>query len=77
MKGLGRTSPFHQFTNPQCDKSVYFWSWSSYLLFIRLLSFMGLMILQRKYRKIKFNLFITSCICDYFENKSRRGNVTK
>ena len=31
MKGLDRTSPFHQFTNPRCDKSVYFWSWGSHL----------------------------------------------
>ena len=26
------TSPFHWFTNPRRDKSVYFWSWGSYLL---------------------------------------------
>ena len=32
MKGLGETSPFHLFTNPRRDKSVYFWSWGSYLL---------------------------------------------
>ena len=32
MKGFGKTSPFHPFTNPQHDKSVYFWSWGSYLL---------------------------------------------
>ena len=32
MKGLNRTSPFHQFTNPRRDKSVYFWSWGSHLL---------------------------------------------
>ena len=31
MKGLGGTSPFHLFTNPRCDKSV--WSWGSYLLY--------------------------------------------
>ena len=35
MKRLGETSPFHQFTNPRCDKSVYFWSWGSYLLYYR------------------------------------------
>ena len=34
MKGQGSTEPFHRFTNPRCDKSVYFWSWGSYLLFI-------------------------------------------
>ena len=34
MKGLGETSPFHRFTNPQRDKSVYFLSWSSNLLYI-------------------------------------------
>ena len=33
MKGLGETSPFHRFTNPQREKSVYFWSWGTYLLF--------------------------------------------
>ena len=33
MKGLGETSPFHRFTNPRRDKSVYFWSWGTYLLF--------------------------------------------
>ena len=27
MKGLGGTSPFHRFTNPRRDNSVYFWSW--------------------------------------------------
>ena len=32
MKKLGRTSPFYRFTNPGRDKSVYFWSWGSYLL---------------------------------------------
>ena len=32
MKRLGETSPFHRFTNPRRDKSVYFWSWGSYLL---------------------------------------------
>ena len=37
MKGLGETSPFHRFTNHQCDKSIYFWSWDSYLLFIGVL----------------------------------------
>ena len=26
------TSPFHRFTNPRRDKSVYFWSWGTYLL---------------------------------------------
>ena len=35
MKGLGGTLPFHRFTNPRRDKSVYFWSGGvSYLLFI-------------------------------------------
>ena len=34
MKGLGETSPFHRFTNPRRVKSVYFWSWGSYLLYI-------------------------------------------
>ena len=34
MKGLAETSPFHRFTNPRRDKSVYFWSRGSYLLFI-------------------------------------------
>ena len=34
MKGLGENSPFHRFTNPRRDKSVYIWSWGSYLLFI-------------------------------------------
>ena len=33
MKGLSETFPFHRFTNPRHDKSVYFWSWGSYLLF--------------------------------------------
>ena len=32
MKGLGETSLFHRFTNPRREKSVYFWSWGSYLL---------------------------------------------
>ena len=32
MKGLSGTSPFHRFTNPRRDKSVYFLSWGSYLL---------------------------------------------
>ena len=32
MKGLGETSPFHRFTNPRRDKSVYVWSWGTYLL---------------------------------------------
>ena len=36
MKGLGGTSLFHRFTNPGRDKSVYFWSWGSYLLFIEI-----------------------------------------
>ena len=36
MKEIGGTSPFHQFTNPRRDKSVYFWSWGSYLLFMHL-----------------------------------------
>ena len=31
MKGLGETSPFYWFTNPRRNKSVYFWSWGSYL----------------------------------------------
>ena len=29
MKGLGGTSPFHRFTNPRRDKSVYVWTWGS------------------------------------------------
>ena len=33
LGGTSLTSPFHRFTNPQSDKSVYFWSWDSYLLF--------------------------------------------
>ena len=33
-KDLGITSTFHRFTNPRRDKSVYFWSWCEYLLFI-------------------------------------------
>ena len=35
MKGLGETSPFHRFTNPRRDKSGYFWSCGTYLLFKR------------------------------------------
>ena len=31
----GEISPFHRFTNPRHDKSVYNWQWTSYLLFIR------------------------------------------
>ena len=31
MMGLGGTSPFHRFTNPRRDKSVYFWPWGSFL----------------------------------------------
>ena len=31
-KSLGETSTFHCFTNPRRDKSVYFWSWDTYLL---------------------------------------------
>ena len=38
MKGLCETSPFHWFTNPRRDKSVYFWSWGSYLLYIGAMS---------------------------------------
>ena len=38
MKGLGETSPFHRFTNPQRDNSVYLWSWCSYLLYMITLS---------------------------------------
>ena len=38
MKGLGETLLFHRFTNPRPDKSVYFWSWDSYLLFIACVS---------------------------------------
>ena len=34
MKRLGETSPFHWFTNPRRDKSVYFQSWCTYLLFM-------------------------------------------
>ena len=34
MKELGEISLFHRFTNPRPDKSVYFWSWGSYFLFI-------------------------------------------
>ena len=34
MKGLGKTSPFHRYTNPRLDKSVYFWPLGSYLLLI-------------------------------------------
>ena len=34
MKGLSEISPFHRFTNSRCDKSVYFWSWGSYLIFL-------------------------------------------
>ena len=30
MKG---TAPFHRFTNPRRDKSVYVWLWDSYLLY--------------------------------------------
>ena len=30
---LHRSSIYFWFTNPRCDKSVYFWSWGSYLLF--------------------------------------------
>ena len=33
MKGVGEISPFHWFTNPQCYKSVCFWSWGTYLLY--------------------------------------------
>ena len=33
-KSLGETSTFHRFTNPRRDKSVYFWSCDSYLLYI-------------------------------------------
>ena len=36
MKGLSGTSPFRRFSNPRRDKSVYFWSWGSYLLFLNL-----------------------------------------
>ena len=32
-KGLSKTSTFHRFTNPQRNKSIYFWSWGSYLLY--------------------------------------------
>ena len=32
-KGLGKTSTFHRFTNPRRDKSVYIWSWGTYLLY--------------------------------------------
>ena len=34
MKGLGETLSFHWLPNPRRDKSVYFWSWGSYLLYI-------------------------------------------
>ena len=34
MKGLGGTSPFHRFTNPRRGKSVYSWSWGSYLQYV-------------------------------------------
>ena len=34
MKWLGRSSPFHLFTNPCVIKSVYFWSRGGYLLYI-------------------------------------------
>ena len=34
FKSLGETSTFHRFTNPRRDKSVYFQSWDTYLLFI-------------------------------------------
>ena len=33
-KSLGETSTFHRFTNPRRDKSVYFWSWDTYLQYI-------------------------------------------
>ena len=32
-------SPFHRFTNPRHDESVYIWPWTSYLLFIRMFFF--------------------------------------
>ena len=35
MKGLGETSLFNRFANPRRDKSVYFWSWGSYLLYTK------------------------------------------
>ena len=34
IKWLGRTSPFHQFTNPGHDKLTYFRSWDSYFSYI-------------------------------------------
>ena len=30
---LSETLPFHRFTNHRRNKSVYFWSWGSYLLY--------------------------------------------
>ena len=43
MKGLGETSPFHRFTNPRRDKSVYFWSRDSYLLYMWNMARIGFM----------------------------------
>ena len=31
---LGKARPFHRFTNPRRDKSVNFWTWSSYSMSI-------------------------------------------
>ena len=33
MERSWKTLTFHWFTNPQCDESLYFWSWGSYLSF--------------------------------------------
>ena len=56
MKGLGGTSPFHRFTNPRRDKSVYFWSWGSYLLYNLPSSNEGNLI------KIRSKLFTAKCM---------------
>ena len=33
-KGFGKTSTFHRFTNPRRDKSIYFWSLGTHLLYL-------------------------------------------
>ena len=59
MKGHSKTSPFHRFTHPRRDISVYFWSWDSYLLFMMLLFStksvsLEFSIEEYNYRRLKF-----------------------
>ena len=72
MKGLGRILPFHRFTNPRRDKSVYFWSWGSYLFMsdIKYATFLMFPILG-----MSGTLFSIKCLYPIVKKKKKENKI--